>query len=316
MKLVQVLRGRQAAPACQDDVHLHRTPKFAPLARCLLPPAAACLLLLSACAGREQPFVPPATALAMEGPPLAIIGEYAGMRLEGYMDRGCMTGYGRIGLRAVSPTRQGDLAVDILPVEAPSEEEQTKETPQAKRPSPPPPLTLNSYPLQAGPSTNEPQAAAPGQEIARSQTPQMPPANSPGLLADARRSANGNKILRLPAYPTQEKDAAPKPALSQASNAKIKKKKEAVPGGSEFICKSDVDAPPTEKGRIRGLLLCSGDRSILFSLRNIGPDQGVGVGKDTQTNALMVLFYHTSIEEARRRFPAVQADIRKAYENQ
>lgn len=79
--------------------------------------------------------------------------------------------------------------------------------------------------------------------------------------------------------------------------------------GTSFLCESTIDAPPTEKGRVRGLLECTGGRKLLFSLRNIGPDQGVGIGKETEDGELMTLFYHASREEAERRFPEVKADI-------
>jgi hypothetical protein len=84
---------------------------------------------------------------------------------------------------------------------------------------------------------------------------------------------------------------------------------EAVDSGAAFVCTAEIDSPPTRKGRVRGVLHCTGGRELLFSLRNIGPDQGVGVGRESPEGDLLVLFYHASPDEAARRFPAVKADI-------
>jgi len=79
--------------------------------------------------------------------------------------------------------------------------------------------------------------------------------------------------------------------------------------GAAFVCTADIDSPPTQKGRVRGILRCTGDRELLFTLRNIGPDQGVGIGRESSGGDLLILFYHASPDEAARRFPAVKADI-------
>jgi len=84
---------------------------------------------------------------------------------------------------------------------------------------------------------------------------------------------------------------------------------EAVDSGASFVCTAKIDNPPTQKGRVRGVLHCTGERELLFSLRNIGPDQGVGVGRESPEGNLLILFYHPSLDEAARRFPAVKADI-------
>lgn len=84
---------------------------------------------------------------------------------------------------------------------------------------------------------------------------------------------------------------------------------EAVDSGATFVCTAAIDTPPTQKGRVRGVLRCTDGRELLFSLRNIGPDQGVGVGRESPEGSLLILFYHASADEAARRFPAVKADI-------
>ena len=79
--------------------------------------------------------------------------------------------------------------------------------------------------------------------------------------------------------------------------------------GAAFVCTAEIDSPPTSKGRVRGVLRCTDGRELFFSLRNLGPDQGVGVGRENPGGALLILFYHASAEEAARRFPAVKAEI-------
>jgi len=79
--------------------------------------------------------------------------------------------------------------------------------------------------------------------------------------------------------------------------------------GVAFVCTADINSPPTQKGRVRGVLHCTDNRELLVSLRNIGPDQGVGVGRERPGGDLLILFYHVSPEEAERRFPAVKSDI-------
>ncbi|MDR2076407.1 MAG: hypothetical protein LBP61_05690, partial [Desulfovibrio sp.] len=65
-------------------------------------------------------------------------------------------------------------------------------------------------------------------------------------------------------------------------------------------------------GRVHGLLLCSDQTSLLFTLRNLGPDQGFAVGRSPASSDLLVFFYHPSPEEAARRFPEIFSDIRQA----
>lgn len=174
------------------------------------------VLTLSACAGRD-PRPVSTVLLSVDGPPLAIYGEYAGMTLAGTMERTCMAGYGSLVLERIQP----------------------------ESPAPLP----------------RPDAA--------------------------------DKIL--PGIETQ--DALHTESLS-------------------FLCEAAIDDPPTEKARVRGQLRCSGGRIMLFSLRNIGPDQGVGIARETDEGDLMVFFYHASADEARRRYPSVKKDIDRARSGQ
>lgn len=173
-------------------------------------------LFLSACAGRDQRQVS-ALLLSVDGPPLAVYGEYAGMTLVGSMERTCMVGYGVLVLEQIQPG-----------------------------------------------------AAAP------------PP----------RQNTTDD------ALPDIERQDPPHT------------------GGPAFLCEADINDPPTEKARVRGQLRCSGERTMLFSLRNTGPDQGVGVARETDEGDLMVFFYHASAEEAKRRYPSIKKDIDRARSSQ
>jgi hypothetical protein len=82
--------------------------------------------------------------------------------------------------------------------------------------------------------------------------------------------------------------------------------------GQEFVCAAEMNSPPTEKGRLRGSLQCTKDRVLMFSLRNLGPDQGLGIAREFDHDGVMVFFYHASREEAGRRLPAVKEDIARA----
>lgn len=76
-----------------------------------------------------------------------------------------------------------------------------------------------------------------------------------------------------------------------------------------LICEARLNEPPTEKGRVRGLLQCKDGRRMPVTLRNLGPDQGVGVGREKEDGDLLVFFYHPCQEEAQRRLPRVEQDI-------
>ena len=83
-------------------------------------------------------------------------------------------------------------------------------------------------------------------------------------------------------------------------------------GEKPLVCEARFNAPPTEKGRVRGMLICSNETGMPLALRNLGPDQGVGIAMEEKNEALMVLFYHPSIEEAQRRLPQAMADMQLA----
>lgn len=79
-----------------------------------------------------------------------------------------------------------------------------------------------------------------------------------------------------------------------------------------FFCEARIKSPPQEDLRIRGVLLCAEGQTLAISMRPLGPDQGVGIGRQETDEDLLVFFFHPSKEEAVRRFPQVHKDIRIA----
>jgi hypothetical protein len=274
-------------------------------------------LLLSGCAlFAGSPPRPAAVAPATEGPPLALVGEYEGMRLEGYMDRDCMVGHGNIALRSIGAAST-DLAVNLpsLPNAAAQGAQPypggAARSEQQAEPAFPPALTLEAYQQRAASGAGpEAQAHAPGDGTGQaaeeqgedhSRAPRL--ASSGGLVLGAYETAEPSPPRRPPVPAPAAVKAAASPSLPLGLDG-------------AFVCRAKVDHPPTEKGRIRGVLHCTGERKMLVTLRNIGPDQGVGIGKESENGDLMILFYHAALDEAWRRFPAVKADILAARERQ
>ena len=79
-----------------------------------------------------------------------------------------------------------------------------------------------------------------------------------------------------------------------------------------LVCEGTLNTPPSENGRVRGVAPCENGQVLLFTLRNLGPDQGVGIGRITDKDNPVIVFFHASDEEAARRFPEVLQDIHKA----
>ncbi|MDR2801038.1 MAG: hypothetical protein LBB52_07220 [Desulfovibrio sp.] len=79
--------------------------------------------------------------------------------------------------------------------------------------------------------------------------------------------------------------------------------------GAEFACRGEIDAPPVDKGRVRGALDCDSGRRFAFSMRNLGPDQGIGIGREKPEGELLLFFYHSAQSEAERRFPEIKAEM-------
>lgn len=105
-----------------------------------------------------------------------------------------------------------------------------------------------------------------------------------------------------------------------------------------LICESIINNRPNEKRRVRGILDCNDGTIILFTLRPLGPDQGLGIGTAVNASGTspstgvasaaahrasertasaagsgdpkdLTIFYHPSQEEAERRFPQILADF-------
>ena len=81
---------------------------------------------------------------------------------------------------------------------------------------------------------------------------------------------------------------------------------------NSLSCKAVFNVEPSDKARIRVVLICADNRTFSLTMRNLGPDQGVGIGLEPGKDELLVLFYHPSEEEARRRLPQAATDMKKA----
>lgn len=81
---------------------------------------------------------------------------------------------------------------------------------------------------------------------------------------------------------------------------------------AELNCTAKFDAPPTDKGRVAGFIDCGNGEILVVMLRNLGPDQGVGLAHAGNPEDIMIFFYHPSREEAERRLPGVLKDIAEA----
>ncbi|MDR0826651.1 MAG: hypothetical protein LBN33_02070 [Desulfovibrio sp.] len=82
-------------------------------------------------------------------------------------------------------------------------------------------------------------------------------------------------------------------------------------GQAVLLCKGRVDAPALDRGRVRGILDCGEERRLAFSMRNLGPDQGIGIGREKTDGDLLLFFYHAAKDEAARRFPEIKADMER-----
>lgn len=83
---------------------------------------------------------------------------------------------------------------------------------------------------------------------------------------------------------------------------------------ADVSCQGRMDRPATDKGRLYISLECSNGDILTFVMRNLGPDQGMGLGRVNETGEQLLLFYHPCEDEARRRLEQLKADIAVAKE--
>ncbi len=82
-------------------------------------------------------------------------------------------------------------------------------------------------------------------------------------------------------------------------------------------CGGEIDHPATDKGRLHMDLRCTNGDAMALVFRNLGPDQGMGLGRinpEQADGAKTTFFYHPSPEEADRRLEQVLRDIERAME--
>ncbi|CAK7055362.1 MAG: hypothetical protein DELT_01194 [Desulfovibrio sp.] len=77
---------------------------------------------------------------------------------------------------------------------------------------------------------------------------------------------------------------------------------------ADLACHGQIDRPATDKGRLYIDLACSDGTTLTFVMRNLGPDQGMGIGRMGETENL-TMFYHPCAEEAARRLEQLHRDI-------
>ncbi|MCC8193593.1 MAG: hypothetical protein LIP28_02980 [Deltaproteobacteria bacterium] len=87
--------------------------------------------------------------------------------------------------------------------------------------------------------------------------------------------------------------------------------------GDGTTCQGQMDHPANDKGRLYADLLCTTGDTMTLVIRNLGPDQGMGLARinpEEKDGRQMTLFYHPSAEEAKRRLAEVRAEIAAALE--
>lgn len=85
-------------------------------------------------------------------------------------------------------------------------------------------------------------------------------------------------------------------------------------GRAGVSCAGRMDRPATDKGRLYMDLECGNGETFAFVMRNLGPDQGMGLGRAEATGEQVLLFYHPGEDEARRRLEQLKADMALARE--
>ena len=77
-------------------------------------------------------------------------------------------------------------------------------------------------------------------------------------------------------------------------------------------CRGDMDHPANDKGRLYADLACTDGDAVALVFRNLGPDQGMGLGRfnpEQEEGEKTTFFYHPSRAEAERRLEEVRAEI-------
>ena len=88
-------------------------------------------------------------------------------------------------------------------------------------------------------------------------------------------------------------------------------------GTNGATCKGDMDHPANDKGRLYADLACTNGDSMTLVFRNLGPDQGMGLGRvnpEAEDGEKTTFFYHPSWDEAKRRLGEIREEIAAAVE--
>jgi hypothetical protein len=73
-----------------------------------------------------------------------------------------------------------------------------------------------------------------------------------------------------------------------------------------FVCAGIIKSPPNASGHVAAVLRCEGGGALMFTLRPLGPDQGLGIGRQLSADGKiygepLIFYFHPWDEEARRR---------------
>ncbi|MDR1686311.1 MAG: hypothetical protein LBR82_07735 [Desulfovibrio sp.] len=269
-----------------------------------LPAVSTFLVLLLAAPTSCVPVRVSMPALVLDGPALHVAGVYSGMRLEGVMDRGCMAGVGTLSLRAVGAADTDKAAGAAGQGEA----EDAAATGTAAN-------TKGKTELRGKAADTEKTGKAATKSKA-ADTGKSGRANAEGSATAAVEAGEADTAGKATAEVERDKAEA-KGKVSTAGEKSTGHPADGAGGAAEtdeasapaFACSAKLDVLPDRKARVNGTLECTSGRRMAFSLRNLGPDQGLGIARESQEGGLMVFFYHAAESEAKRRLPQILAEM-------
>ncbi|MDR2125011.1 MAG: hypothetical protein LBP38_08565 [Desulfovibrio sp.] len=225
-------------------------------------------------------------ALVLDGPALHIAGVYSGMSLEGVMDRGCMAGVGTMSLRAVG-------VADADKAEAAAEQSKAEDTA-----------------IPGKTATAEGKTKHGGTAVDTEKTDKTAAkGNAAGTGEHGGTNAGGKATAAVPGGKAEAKGKVSTSGEWSTGHGADETGNAGDTPAPAFSCSAKLDVLPDRKGRVNGVLECTSGRRMAFSLRNLGPDQGLGIARESREGALMVFFYHAAESEARRRLPQILAEI-------
>ena len=73
-----------------------------------------------------------------------------------------------------------------------------------------------------------------------------------------------------------------------------------------FVCADSIKNMPNESGHVAAILRCDNGELLMVTFRPLGPDQGIGIGRNMSTGGRaygepLIFYFHPWEDEARRR---------------